>query len=126
MARILILAGVTLGTLLASSAAFAAGDPARGATAFRTECGSCHTATQGGPARTGPNLFGVFGSPAGSRGTFRYSPAMQRSGLTWDEATLTRYLVAPRRVVSGGTMSYAGTGDAAEAANIAAYLATQR
>ena len=123
MARILMLAA--LGAVLASPA-WAAGDAARGAAAFRTECGTCHTVVQGGPNKVGPNLWGVFGSTAGQRPGFRYSPGMQRSGLTWDEATLLRYMKAPRRAVPGGTMSFPGVDDEGEAADIAAFLATQR
>lgn len=51
---------------------------------------------------------------------------MQRSGLTWDAATLARYLRAPRRVVPGTTMTFPGVDDDAEAADIAAFLATQK
>ena len=115
--------------LLASftAPALAAGDAARGAESFKTDCGGCHTVAQGGPNRVGPNLWGIVGTTAAeSRGTFRFSAPMQRSGLVWDEATLVRYMLSPRRVVSGTTMSFPGVDDAAEAADIAAYLATMR
>src|SRR5262249_15930142 len=35
-----------------------------------------------------PSLFGVVGRKAGSVPGFRYSPANQKSGETWDAATL--------------------------------------
>ena len=114
--------------LLALAApAFAAGDAARGAESFKNDCAACHTVVQGGPNRVGPNLFGVLGAKAGEgRGGFHFSPAMARSGLTWDEATLIRYLQAPRRVVPGTSMSFQGVDVAAEAADIVAYLATMK
>lgn len=124
MARILNPLAAALGALLLAAPAFAAGDAARGAAAFRTQCAACHTATQGGPARVGPNLFGVVDTKAASRPGFRYSQAMQNIGLTWDSATLARYLTAPRRVVPGTAMSFMGTDDADESADLAAYLAT--
>ena len=113
--------------LLLAAPAFAAGDVARGADAFKTECAACHTVVQGGANRVGPNLWGIFGTTAAeSRGTFRFSAPMQRSGLVWDEATLVRYMLSPRRVVPGTSMSFPGVDDAAEAADIAAYLATMK
>jgi cytochrome c len=125
MPRHLTLAAALLALLTAP--AFAAGDVARGANSFKDDCSGCHTVVQGGPNRVGPNLWGIYGTTAAeSRGTFRFSPPMQRSGLVWDEATLIRYMLAPRRVVPGTSMTFPGVDDAAEAADIAAYLATMR
>ena len=110
--------------LLSATPALAAGDPARGAAEFKSDCGNCHTATQGGPPKVGPNLWGVFGTAAGTKGGPRASAAMQKSGLTWDTPTLIRYVQAPRRVVPGSQMTFPGVDDADEAADIAAFLAT--
>jgi cytochrome c len=113
--------------LLCASPALAAGDVARGAASFKDDCAGCHTVDQGGPNRVGPNLWGIYGTTAAeSRGTFRFSAPMQRSGLVWDEATLIRYMLAPRRTVPGTSMTFPGVDDAAEAADIAAYLATMK
>jgi cytochrome c len=106
--------------------ALAAGDPGRGADSFKTTCSTCHTANSGGPVKVGPNLFGVYGTTAGTRGGARASAAMQKSGLTWDMPTLIRYLGGPRKLVPGAAMSFPGVEDPAEAADIAAYLATLR
>jgi cytochrome c len=112
---------------LLSTPAFAAGDVTRGANSFKDDCAGCHTVNQGGPNRVGPNLWGIHGTTAAeSRGTFRFSAPMQRSGLVWDEATLVRYMLSPRRVVPGTSMTFPGVDDAAEAADIAAYLATMK
>jgi len=45
-------------------------------------------------------------------------------GLTWDEATLERYLANPRAVVPKTSMSYAGLKEPEKRANLIAYLAT--
>lgn len=57
---------------------------------------------------------------------FHYSAANKDSGLTWDEATLNRYLTSPKDVVPHTIMTYAGLKDADKRANLIAYLATLR
>lgn len=60
-------------------------------------CSGCHsTADQ---KKAGPGLGGIVGRPAGSMKGYRYSKALKSSGLVWDEATLDRFLAAPREVV---------------------------
>jgi len=87
--------------LLASVAdAAAAADPVAGQKVFKTQCGACHSPVAG-KKLVGPSLFGVVGSKAGSVPGFRYSPANQKSGETWDAATLDTYLTKPRDVVPG-------------------------
>ncbi|MBL8197352.1 MAG: c-type cytochrome, partial [Chromatiales bacterium] len=54
-----------------------------GRRAFQMRCSACHTLADGGSSLTGPNLWGVMGSKAGSRGTFQYSPALTAAGITW-------------------------------------------
>lgn len=90
---------------------------------FRQRCAMCHSVD---PARTlplGPNLAKVVGRKAGST-TFAYSPQLKASGLTWDRATLDRYLAAPTRVVPGTKMVIA-VPNAAERSALIAHLATK-
>jgi len=72
----------------------------------------------------GPSLFGVVGRAAGSETYFTYSAANKNSGLTWDEATLDRYLTSPKAVVPGTIMPYAGLKNETQRADLIAYLAT--
>ena len=72
-------------------------DAARGAKVFK-KCKSCHNADNGGANSTGPNLWGVVGRAAGSKGDFKYSAAMAGSGLTWDYETLNDYLAKPTKI----------------------------
>lgn len=90
---------------------------------FRSQCGACHGVDTRN--RVGPGLAGVFGRQAAAVESFRYSNAMRgkaAEGLTWDEATLRAYLTAPRQVVPGTTMSYAGLKDTGRLDALVAYL----
>jgi len=116
--------------ILAIGVAFAGGgpvaqaaDPAAGKSVFNTYCLICHSA-QAGKNMVGPSLFGVVGRPTGSVPGFHYSPANQNAHLTWDAATLDKYLASPRTVIPGTTMTYAGLKDDTKRADLIAYLAT--
>jgi cytochrome c len=112
-------------TLLAAltSPAFAAGDPVAGQAVFKSTCTMCHS-NQPGQNKIGPSLFGVVGRKTGSEPDYTYSVANKGANLTWDEATLEKYLEAPRVVVPGTKMTYGGQKDAEKRANLIAYLAT--
>jgi cytochrome c len=47
---------------------------------------------------------------------------MNRSGLVWDEKTLSRFLAKPMSAVPGTTMTYDGVPVAADRADLIAYL----
>ena len=128
-----------LAALAVAGPAFAqgAGDPAAGEKEFR-KCKACHVIqdpagtdiVKGG--KTGPNLYGVIGRPAGSVEGFNYSDALVKlgqSGEVWTEADLAAYVTDPNGFVQQKT------GDSAlrtkmtfklnkGQADIAAYLAS--
>jgi cytochrome c len=117
---------VIAGLLLAGSATAAlAADPAAGEKIFKTQCGICH-AVAAGQNRIGPTLFGVVGRPAGSVPGFNYTADHKKLGVTWDAATLDKYLTNPRAMVPDTSMVYAGLKDNAERADLVAYLETLR
>ena len=60
----------------------------------------------------------------GRRGGLRLQRALKASGLTWDDATLDRYLESPMKTVPGTKMVYAGLKDPAKRAEVIAYLKT--
>jgi cytochrome c len=72
----------------------------------------------------GPSLFGVVGRPAGTAPGYNYSEANKSSGKTWDDATLDTYLTNPKALVPGTKMVFPGLPDAADRANVIAYLDT--
>ena len=72
----------------------------------------------------GPSLFGVAGRAAGKVPGFRYSTANQGTDIVWTPEILDKYLLAPRAVMPGTTMLYAGLKDDAKRADLIAYLGT--
>jgi len=85
-------------------------------------CRTCHTLKEG-DNRLGPNLHNIIGRKAGSVPDYAYSSAMKDAGLTWDKATLDRFIANPDQVVPGNKMKpYGGLTSAEERAKIIAFL----
>jgi cytochrome c len=102
--------------------ASAAGDPERGAQAFRA-CLACHS-LEPGQHRTGPSLAGVFGRKAGTAEGFRrYSPALKAADVVWNQATLDVWIADPQAFIPGNRMAFRGLPDAQARADLIAYLA---
>ena len=102
-------------------AALPNGNPARGKDAFAKRCSGCHGLDS---IKEGPMLRNIFGRRAGAATGFPYSDGMKNAHLTWDEATLNRWLEDPEKLIPGNDMS-THVPDAADRANIIAYLKTQ-
>jgi cytochrome c len=66
-------------------------------------CQACHTVEEND---LGPRHRGVVGRRAGSIADYNYSAALKSSGLTWDEATLDRWLTNPSALVPGTKMFF--------------------
>ena len=116
------LAGALTATLvLAAGSALAEGNEARGERLFNQQCKACHTLDQGGHNLVGPNLHGLFGRKAGSA-DYRYSDAMKKSGIVWDEATLAGYLKDPKGKVPGTKMTYIGLRQEQQQQDMIAFL----
>ena len=97
------------------------GDPSRGKTLYQA-CQACHSIDEND---LGPKHRGVVGRPAGSIADYAYSPALKGSGLTWDEATLDRWLTNPSALVPGTKMFFQ-VADAQNRADIIAFLKEQK
>lgn len=115
-----------LAGLLALLAAAPALGQSEGQTAFNNHCRTCHS-TKEGDNRLGPSLHNIVGAKAGSvPGYNNYSGALASSGITWDEATLERFLANPEQVVPNNNMKpFSGINDAATRKQIVEFLKTQ-
>lgn len=108
----------------ATAMAQAAPNPVLGKLQFG-QCTVCHNVVKGGPDGVGPNLYGVVGSKAATRRTkYAYSPQLKASGITWDAASLDRWIASPGDMVKGTKMEFIGVGRKPTRANIIAYLTT--
>ena len=118
-----ITAGMGAAILLVIPPVALAADASAGQGVFKANCAVCHSVAPG-KTMVGPSLFGVVGRHSGSEPGFHYSAANRAADLVWDEATLERYITAPKIVVPGTIMPYPGLPDAAKRADLIAYLMT--
>jgi len=111
---------ITFVSLIALTGAAQAQDTTRGA-ALYVECASCHS-FDNAAEELGPGLGGLFGRPAGSLENFYFSPALARSGITWNADTLNAFIADPQAAVPLNRMPYSGLPDAEARADLIAYL----
>ena len=114
-ARLLALASAALAAALAPAAAADAG---HGKALYLT-CVACHSEKSDA---IGPSLKGVFGRKAAALEDYRYSNAMKRANLTWDETSLREYIVDPQARVKGNRMPFAGVRSPGDADDLVAFL----
>ena len=115
------LTAISIATL--STGQSLAQDAAAGEKVF-AKCKACHVADED-KNKIGPSLKGVIGRTAGTLEGFKFSPAMVeagKGGLVWDDAKLTEYLKAPKALVKGTKMAFAGLKKDEDLANVIAYL----
>lgn len=96
---------------------------ADGADIFNNTCAVCHS-TEPGTNKLGPSLAGVVGRKSASLQDFSYSPAMTKLNVTWDKATLDKYLADPQGMVPGTKMIFPGVKDEADRKALIDYLGT--
>ncbi len=107
------------------SPAHAEGDAKRGERIFKF-CFSCHSVDPNERAKLqGPSLAGIVGRRAGAIAGYEYSEALRAkaaAGLLWTRDILDRYVLAPDDIIPGGRMAFPGIKDAADRADLMAYL----
>ena len=104
-----------------SGAAESAGNAKRGAKVFQA-CIACHSLEPNRHA-TGPSLAQLFGRKAGTgKGFLRYSDAMLKAGVVWNESTLDDWLTNPARLIPGNEMAFAGISNRGARRDLIAYL----
>ncbi|MGE0501220.1 MAG: cytochrome c family protein [Rhizobiaceae bacterium] len=105
----------------------AAANPDKGMSVFKAKCTTCHTSETGGANKAGPNLWGIVNRHPASHEGFTYSAGMKAFGETqnaWDYEHLSQFLTAPKALVKGTTMGFAGIKNTAERADVIAFLRT--
>jgi cytochrome c len=105
---------------------FTVGMPAapsdEGKVAFNNSCRTCHS-LKAGDNRLGPSLHGIIGAKAGQSAGYAYSQSLRQSGVTWNEATLERWIENPEAVIPNNNMKpYTGLADAAVRKKIVEFL----
>jgi cytochrome c len=102
----------------------AAGDAASGRRLYHMRCRGCHGDEHARPT-LGPTLVGIIGRKAGTGETGVHSYELRESGITWNEASLRRFLAAPTKEVPG-TLMLGGIDDPQELDDVVAYLESLR
>src|SRR5690348_1536742 len=93
-------------------------DADRGHQLFDRRCGGCHSLDND---KEGPRLRGVYGRKAATVPTFKYSDAVAKSGVTWDDASLDKWLTDPDKFIPDADMDF-HLEKADERADVIAYL----
>ncbi|MGI9506534.1 MAG: c-type cytochrome [Geminicoccaceae bacterium] len=94
----------------------------RGEKLFKT-CSACHTLTPDDGHRAGPTLYRLFGRTAGSHPDYRYSDALVKSDLVWNEETIDKlFAIGPDHLLPGTKMPLQRMPSAQDRAELIAFL----
>ncbi len=66
-------------------------------------CSGCHALDID---KEGPRLRGVYGRRAAAVENFAYSDSLKNARVTWDAATLDRWLTDPAAIANGADMDF--------------------
>jgi len=120
-------AALVVALLLISTPAFMraahAQDVQAGEDIFDGMCHGCHLHAKN-KNYLAPSLCGVVGRHSASVPGFNYSDANRKSGITWTENVLFKYLKNPHLVVPNTKMSFDGLPDEKMRRDVIAYLKT--
>lgn len=112
--------------IAAAAAITPAASQETGETLFNNSCRTCHS-VKADDNRLGPNLHQIVGRKSGAASGFNYSPSLKGGAITWDEATLDKFIANPDSVASGNTMKpFTGISDAGVRKQIIEFLKTAK
>lgn len=101
---LLAIGGIILILLFSSSVAgIALGEvpTLNGTKVFKQKCKSCHSLNK---KKVGPPLGNILGKEIGSAKGYKYSKAMKKSNIVWNEVTLDKFLTNPKKYLKGTKM----------------------
>jgi cytochrome c len=110
------------------SAPALAADAAKGKELFAAQCAICHQVGPSAANMVGPQLNGIVGGKAASVADYAmYSAGMKKlgaDGFTWTEEHIDKWITDPKAMIADSPMAlaFAGVPDAAQRADIIAYL----
>ena len=116
---IAVFAAVVL--VLATESAIAEGDPVKGKRVFN-KCKACHLLQASKKKKVGPHLAQIFGRKSGSVEGFKYSKAMKKTDIVWDEKTIDAFITKPRVFIKGTKMTFIGLKKKKDRNDVIAYL----
>ena len=70
---------------------------------FEKRCSGCHALDK---EKEGPRLRGVYGRTSGTLQSFQYSNALKAAHITWDTASLDKWLADPEKLVPDSDMAF--------------------
>ncbi len=100
------------------------GDAASGEVIAGKVCAVCHSFEKGGKVVYGPNLFDIYGKPAAAIEGYKYSTALENSGLIWTGKNLAGFVSDPENFVKGTKARFPGIRSEKDKADILAYIKT--
>ena len=83
--KMILVVCILFGIVLAVGSAYAIDKEFR-------RCAGCHKIDEGKKGGMGPNLYGIFNSPAGQVEGYRYSEWLKESGIIWTRESLQAWL----------------------------------
>lgn len=93
-------------------------DPGKGQDLFDRRCGGCHSLDRD---KEGPRLRGVYGRVSGTVTSFKYSDALKAARITWDAASLDKWLTDTDKLIPENDTTFRVV-KAEERSEIIAYL----
>ena len=91
---------------------------AAGKDLFERRCTGCHALDR---EKEGPRLGNVYGRQSGSVASFQYSDGLKKLKVTWDAASLDKWLTDPEKMVPDTDMAF-HLGNVDERRAVIAYL----
>lgn len=92
------------------------------------KCKACHGFKQDSKHKTGPSLWGVYGSSIAHHADYSYSSAFEaeKGNIVWNTETLDKFLLKPKKYIKGTKMAYPGIRDTKDRLNLIAWMKEQK